>query len=105
MLRDQSEQTQDYKIVERFTIEHINQHSLASYRSLFKVEFPNHPWTDLDDEEFLYRISGIDKDDNGDYRLTEAGLFMFSNDYEIEKVFPDYFLDYREMTDSYKVDK
>lgn len=100
MLRDQSEQTQDYKIIERFTIEHINQHSLASYRSLFKIEFPNHPWTDLDDEEFLYRISGIDKDVNGKYRLTEAGLFMFSNDYEIEKAFPDYFLDYREMMDS-----
>lgn len=72
----------------------------GTYRSLFKIEFPNHPWTDLDDEEFLYRISGIDKDNNGKYRLTEAGLFMFSNDYEIEKAFPDYFLDYREMMDS-----
>lgn len=102
MLRDQTEITQDYSIVSRYDIHNINKDTLSSYRNRFNVVFHDHPWTDLDDEQFLYRISAIEINKDQDSCLTEAGLLMFGNDYEIERIFPDYFLDYREMLDDHR---
>lgn len=99
MLRDQSDRTQDFKIVDNSSIRQIDKESLASYRARFDKRMKNHTWSELDDEEFLYRINGMDRDKNGDLRLTEAGLLMFGYEYEIVKKFADYILDYEEILD------
>lgn len=57
-----------------------------------------HVWATLADDEFLYRICAMDKTIDGN-RLTKAGLLMFGNDYEIERVFPNYLIDYQEVMD------
>lgn len=96
MLRDQSDKTQDYRIIEKYSLKQVNWDTLKSYREKFKQHFKEHSWNKLEDQEFLYRINAMDVDNDGEYHLTEAGLLMFGNDYEIEKEIPNYFIDYQE---------
>ena len=60
---------------------------------------PGHVWEELEDNEFLYRLGGIGRDEDGHMHPTAAGLLMFGYEYEIVKEFPSYFLDYQENFD------
>lgn len=99
MLRDQSDKTQDYRIIERYSLPQVNLETLDMYRKRFMMFFNEHPWNNLDNQDFLYRINAMDINKNGEYHLTEAGLLMFGNDFEIEKEIPNYFVDYQEHLD------
>ncbi|MEG0360388.1 MAG: putative DNA binding domain-containing protein [Longicatena sp.] len=100
MLRDQPERTNDFKIVEQFDISVLDKETIRSYRNLFSVNKPGHTWNTLEDSEFLYRISAIEKTHEKTFRPTIAGLLMFGYDYDIERIFPNYFLDYQEKFDN-----
>lgn len=73
MLRDQTEDTMDMKVLEEMQLE---------------------------DEAYLERI-GAARLVNTDQKLhpTAAGLLMFGDEYKILYEFPEYFLDYREILD------
>ncbi|OBR90010.1 divergent AAA domain protein [Clostridium ragsdalei P11] len=101
MLADQSDFSQDEKILRNYTLKDINKESYERYRKRFSILKPTHPWINLDDKEFLLRIGGWGKDrENNVEGLTIAGLLMFGNEWEITKEVPDYFLDYREKGNS-----
>ena len=101
MLADQSDFSQDEKILRNYTLKDINKESYERYRKRFSILKPTHPWINLDDKEFLLRIGGWGKDrENNAEGLTIAGLLMFGNEWEITKEVPDYFLDYREKSNS-----
>ena len=96
MLRHQSRQTMDMKILENLDISVLDQESVKAYRSWFNNEHQGNAWTKLPDDEFLERI-GAASDDTKDRRIhpTSAGLLMFGPEYKITREFPNYFLDYQ----------
>lgn len=91
-----SEINLDNDILEYFTFEEdIGAEAFRGYRNIFDVIKRNHPWSKLDDKEFLYRICGMDKDiQTGKNWLTIAGLLMFGKFNSIKRIFPSYHLDY-----------
>ena len=100
MLRDQTEETSDMKMLEDFEIRDLNMETVHAYRNRHTVYRPEHVWQELTDEEYLERI-GAAKRNRTDWKLhpTAAGLLMFGEEYRILYEYPEYFLDYREMLD------
>ena len=96
MLRDQSRQTMDTKVLEYFEMSILDKETINSYRAWFNIEHEGNAWTKLSDEEFLERI-GAASDKSKDRRMhpTCAGLLMFGPEYKITQEYPNYFLDYQ----------
>lgn len=96
MLRDQSRQTMDMKVLENLEISVLDKETINGYRAWFNNEHEGNAWTKLSDEEFLERI-GAASDDTKDRRMhpTCAGLLMFGPEYKITREYPNYFLDYQ----------
>lgn len=100
MLRDQTEQTMDMKILEDWDIADLNQETIQSYRNLHRAWKPGHVWEMLTNEEYLKNIGAAARSkQDGKLHPTAAGMLMFGNEYNIVREFPEYFLDYREMLD------
>ena len=95
-----SSKTLDNEILENFTFEEdIDGETFKSYRNIYNVVRRNHPWSKLDDKEFLDRIGGMDKNiQTGKRWLTVAGLLMFGKFKSIKRIFPSYHLDYFDKT-------
>ena len=100
MLRDQTDQTMDMKVLEDWTVEDLNQETIQAYRNMHRSWKPGHVWGMLDDSEYLRNIGAAvySKSDDKFY-LTAAGMLMFGDEYNIVREFPEYFLDYRENMD------
>lgn len=100
MLRDQTEDTPDMKVLEEMFISDLNIETIHLYRNRHTSYRTDHVWEGLTDEEYLERI-GAAKQSRGDGRLhpTAAGLLMFGEEFKILYEYPEYFLDYREMLD------
>ncbi len=92
--RDTANTSTDQLIVEKSGMQNINIDTLNKYRDLFRSNTPNHPWLNESDEELL-KFLGAAEIENGEFRLTVAGLLMFGNSYEITHIIPNYHLDYR----------
>lgn len=100
MLRDQTNNTMDAKIIENMNINDLNKDTVKSYRNLHSALHPNHVWEKLSDEEYLEKIGALSRlDKDNKLHLTGAGLLMFGDEYKILKEYNEYFLDYREMLD------
>lgn len=100
MLRDQTEQTMDMKILEDWDIADLNQETIQSYRNLHRSWKRGHVWEMLENEEYLKNIGAAARSKlDGKLHPTAAGMLMFGNEYDIVREFPEYFLDYREMLD------
>ena len=100
MLRDQGDTSQDMLVLDEMDLDVLDFESLKRYRNRMAHQKPGHVWEELDDKTFLYRIGGIAKGkDKRTLYPTVAGLLVFGYEYEIVKVFPDYFLDYQEKLD------
>ena len=97
MLRDQTRKTMDMKVLTNMELE---PESVKTYRVWFAAKHPDHAWTKLSDAEFLERI-GAASDDCEDKKLhpTGAGILMFGKEYKITRVYPGYFLDYKDHAD------
>ena len=100
MLRDQTEDTPDMKVLENKEIKHLDQDSIRSYRIRYNASHEGHPWASLPDDEFLVQI-GAASDETTDHRIhpTAAGLLMFGTYPRIMREFPSFLLDYYEKTD------
>lgn len=100
MLRDQTEESPDMKVLENKEMKHLNQDSIKSYRIRYNAAHEGHPWTTLPDDEFLVQI-GAASDETADHKIhpTAAGLLMFGTYQRIMREFPDFLLDYYEKND------
>ncbi|WP_110113568.1 ATP-binding protein [Bacillus sp. CGMCC 1.16541] len=98
---DVSSALQDNVILEHYGLNELNFETVSSYRGRFAADKPNHPWNGLETKEFLYKIGAWGKVRNTSKEgLTLAGLLMFSEERVITEVLPQYFLEYRECSDS-----
>lgn len=100
MLRDQTEETSDMKVLEDMEISDLNMETVHAYRNRHMAYRSEHVWEGLTDEEYLERI-GAAKRAKNDRKLhpTAAGLLMFGEEFRILYEYPEYFLDYREVLD------
>ncbi|MFW7382199.1 MAG: RNA-binding domain-containing protein [Oligoflexus sp.] len=98
MLADATYDTRDSNVLKNTSISDIDLDTLKSYRISFTNVKPSHPWQDLSDEDFLFRIQALRKDrESGLEGLSVAGLLMFGNYLAIKDFFPGLHLDYREL--------
>lgn len=95
MIRDSGSTTDDSIIIYDMNIQDLSKDTIESYRRVFRTNQPDHYWNDLSNEEFLLRIGALAKS-KGEVYCTKAGLLMFGYDYSILRIFPNYFMDYRE---------
>ena len=102
MLRDQGDSESDITIIEGMDLDVIDYDTLSRYRNRMKINLPGHVWEDFDDVQFMLRIGAAGRSNDGVVHPTVAGLLMFGKDYEINREFPEYFLDYREVTDMHE---
>jgi len=106
MIRDSSEKSPDQKALvltargKHLTLEDVlDSESIRAYRIRYNTRHEGSAWSELDDTDFLIQIGAAD--DEGEYvKPTIAGLLMFGTERRIEKIFPEYFLDYQEHMDS-----
>lgn len=97
MLAEQIEDSRDDEILQGFGLEDLEMESFTAYRQIYINRQPDHPWNQLDVQDFLYRIGGWRKDrQSGQSGLTKAGLLMFGHQTAIKEAFPNYMLDYHE---------
>ncbi|THB69603.1 MAG: AAA family ATPase [Gammaproteobacteria bacterium] len=97
MLAEQVEQSRDAEILKGFGIDDLDFDSFNAYRNMYTSMQPDHPWTKVDAQEFLYNIGGWAKDrETGNSGLTRAGLLMFGKYRPIMEAFPHYMVDYQE---------
>ncbi len=98
MMRDAASESQDAKIVEA-RLDELDQDTIRRYRNVYEGKHVGHPWNGLSDEEFLRCIGAAAEEETGTLLPTGAGLLMFGKEWNIVRVFPHYFLDYRQETD------
>ncbi len=100
MLRDQTEETMDMKVLEDMQMDVLNIETVHSYRNRHMAYRREHVWEQLCDEDYLERIGAarVLRTDNK-LHPTAAGLLMFGNEYKILYEYPEYFLDFRELLD------
>jgi ATP-dependent DNA helicase RecG len=103
MFADADDQTPaDYRILEGFTLDDLDQASLTQYRQRFRAAKGDHPWLALENRELLEKLQGWRRDRNsGREGLTLAGLLMFGKGDVIKDpdAAPNFFPDYREKLD------
>ena len=93
MIRDASEESPDERVLDRRL--DFDQDTIRSYRTRYNMRHQGSAWSRLSDMEFLVQIGAAD-DEGDEVRPTAAGLLMFGKERRITKVYPEYFLDYRE---------
>ena len=98
MLRDAVRKSQDMSVLEQRNLKVFDSNTVSRYRSRMMLRHPGHIWEDLPDEEFLYKLGAVGKGSDGTLHPTAAGLLMFGLEYEIIREYPDYFLDYQDLT-------
>ena len=100
MLRDQTEEGTDMKILDKMQMDVLNTETVHAYRNRHMAYRSEHVWEQLKDEDYLERI-GAARVLHTDGRLhpTAAGLLMFGDEYKILYEYPEYFLDFRELLD------
>lgn len=97
MLAEQVEDSRDDRLLSGYGFEDLSLETLRAYRQVFATRDPGHPWSALDDKEFLRQIGGCRRDRETEQSgLTVAGLLMFGNMTSIQEEFPYYMLDYQE---------
>ena len=101
MIRDASNEAQDFEIVENFDLADIDSDTLKAYRNRFRSRIADHPYLELDDKEFLKQLGGYKKDrKTAKEGLTLAGLLMFGKESSIAEALPYFHLDYQEKLSS-----
>lgn len=97
MLAEQTEESRDNRILRGYGLADLSMDTLQLYRQALRDKTQTHPFLDLDNLDFLAKISGWRRDrESGDEGLTVAGLLMFGQADAITSALPNYFLDYQE---------
>ena len=97
MMAEQVEDSRDSEILKGYGIDDLDFDSLNVYRQMYSSRQPDHPWNQVDAQEFLYHIGAWGKDREVAHSgLTRAGLLMFGRLRAIKEAFPHFMLDYQE---------
>ena len=87
----------DSRILRGYSIDDIDLTTLRQYRRAYDRKHENHPWTEIDDKQFLENIGAYRKDRaTSTEGFTVAGLLMFGKTNSItdpeccQEFFPDY---------------
>ncbi len=96
MVRDASIRSLDMTVLDEFFADAFDPVSVREYRECMRISRPGFVPESLDDEEFLMKIGAMGTGEDGNRHPTAGGLLMFGREYDIVRVFPTYFLDYRE---------
>lgn len=97
MLAEQVEDERDAKILKNYTFSDLDLDSIKTYRQLFSVSKPAHPWLELELFDFVKMLRGWRKDrETGEEGFTIAGILMFGTWNAIQDAAPHYFVDYQE---------
>ena len=97
MIRDASEEPQDFGLIEGFDLKDIDTETLSGYRNIFRIANSDHPYNTLEDKKFLTKLGGYKEDrKSGSEGITLAGLLMFGKESSILEAFPHFHLDYQE---------
>lgn len=104
LLRDASPTPYDMKVLDNIPLTALTNDTINKYRRYHESYRPQHPWRQLNNETYLLMIGAAAiSESNGELHPTVAGLIMFGEEHNITRVFPDYFLDYRENLDPERV--
>lgn len=99
MVRDASPEPLDNAVLDEFDLSAFCSETVQSYRNALEAARPNHPWVKLKSDDLLLKIGAIGRNPgNPEFHPTRAGLLMFGYEYQITREFPEFFLDYREMS-------
>ena len=99
MLADSLPDKPDSLVLEHSTIEDLDLPTLDQYRNILRSVKPMHPFLTLDNLPFLQRLGAWKVNRaTGTYGLTAAGLLMFGKTQSIQEFFPDYHVDYQEIS-------
>ncbi|BBP94892.1 hypothetical protein BSFA1_00210 [Burkholderia sp. SFA1] len=97
MMVEQVEDDRDQRILVGYGLEDIDPESLRIYRQMLRDKYPEHPFLDVENLEFLRQIGAWRRDRQTDVAgLTVAGLLMFGHWASIQEGMPHYFVDYQE---------
>ena len=87
----------DSRILHGYSIDDIDLPTLHQYRRIYNIKHENHPWTEIDDKQFLENIGAYRKDRATSIEgFTVAGILMFGKTNSItdpeccQEFFPDY---------------
>ncbi len=98
MERDSGDGPIDKLALPEFGMDVFCEDSIRSYRTVFDSVRLNHPWSGLQDEEFLLRLGALGRSaEDGGMHPTRAGLLMFGHAWRITDEYPNYFLDCRQV--------
>ena len=96
MLRDQSDTSADFLVLENVGLDALNDESVKNYRLRFNNLRKNHVWTNIPTEDFLVKIGAARISEmDGKVHPTLGGLIFFGNFVNIMYELPSFFLDYR----------
>ena len=99
ILADSLPDKPDSLVLEHSTIEDLDLPTLDQYRNILRSVKPMHPFLTLDNLPFLQRLGAWKVNRaTGTYGLTAAGLLMFGKTQSIQEFFPDYHVDYQEIS-------
>ena len=97
----------DSRILRGYTLDDIDMPTLHQYRRSYNNKHENHPWTEVDDRQFLENIGGYRKDRaTSTEGFTVAGMLMFgkTNSITDPECCQEFFPDYREhLSDDSKI--
>ena len=87
----------DSRILRGYSMDDIDMPTLRQYRRAYDIKHENHPWTEVDDRQFLENIGAYRKDRATSAEgFTVAGMLMFGKTNSItdpeccQEFFPDY---------------
>lgn len=104
MLRDASPYSYDLTVYDDLPLSVLSDETINKYRRYHEGHKDNHPWKNLNKEQYLLMLGAAAfSDQDGMVHPTMAGLLMFGEEHIITRIFPNYFLDYRENLDPAKV--
>lgn len=97
----ETELSLDKEIYEHYTLDDLDATSLREYRQMFFNRLPTHPWTSLDDKQFLTHMGAYRRDRSKNIEgLTLAGVLMFGKNETLTELLPQYMIDYREVDEA-----
>ena len=95
MMRDANRDGNDRLFLKHYTMDDIDTPTLERYRQHFHTRYPDHPFNNLDNKEFLRQMGGFTTDrESGMECLNMAGLLMFGKGLPIRDRFDNLRLDY-----------
>jgi len=97
MLRDASDEAQDFHVLAGFDRYDLDDATLAAFRNRFSARDPDHPFLAQEELVFLESLGAWRRDrQTGQEGVTLAGLLMFGKERSLLEALSHYHLDYQE---------